>query len=173
VRRAGGLAALDALLGDDGWRGLIEKELDHYALLRWEPDAGDIASGRFVMLPSLLEFARRKYRDADHAGWEPRWMRGWLETVQTWDGLLSGRSPEELSGTADERAAFGRGSRQLGARLFEATQANWLAATDRFRPMSTRRLARRGCCSADWQNGACWCNVRIASMKIWRRALGP
>lgn len=55
-------------------------------------------------------------------------MRGWLETVQTWDGLLSGRSPEELSGTAEERAAFGRGARQLGARLFEATQANWLAA---------------------------------------------
>ena len=122
-------APWDALLGQ-GWRELIEKELDHYALLHWEPDPGDGTSGRYVMLPSLLEFARRQYRDADHAEWEPGWMRGWLKTVQTWNVLLSGRAPGDLSGTSEERAAFGRRARELAARLFKATQANWLAAFD-------------------------------------------
>jgi len=156
VRGAGAHAALGRPPGQ-GWRGLIEKELDHYALLHWEPDAGDGASGRFVMLPSLLEFAHRKYRDADHAEWEPGWMRGWLETVQTWNVWLSGRARGDLS--SEERAAFAR--RELAARLFEATQANalaafdhacgslsdtcpWLSAMNEFLRLSGQRLLRRG-----------------------------
>ena len=117
----------DTLLGE-GWRGLIERELDYYALLRWEPDAGDGATGRYVMLPSLFEFARRKYHRADHAGWEPGWMKGWLETVQTWKGLLSGRVYEDVHGTTESRPDLGRWARQVAARLFEVTQANWLEA---------------------------------------------
>ncbi len=156
-----------AVLLGENWRAVLEQELEHYALVHYEPSGEAEGEGRFAMLPSMLEFAGEKYRAAGHisvhlpplkkggrggfrmgAGakipphpplpkggterlpghkdWEAGWLTFWRQRLDAWDEWIKGRVPEDMA-LAPE---FHHRLVVLACRLFEQTQANWLAAFD-------------------------------------------
>jgi tetratricopeptide (TPR) repeat protein len=115
-----------ALLGDN-WRTVLEKELDYFALVHYEPSGESDDTGAFAMLPPMLEFARQKYASGDQHDWESTWIDFWQQHIGAWNQLLSGRLPDNVDIPEDQRSAMGAARRQLATVLFEHTQQNWLA----------------------------------------------
>ncbi len=113
------------LLGAE-WRKWMEKELDHYALVHYEPAEGD-GEGRFVILPAMLEFARKKYQAAEQQDWEAGWIEFWALRLRFWDVVIEGRVPDDWKVPQEERCQFGVFVQQYAKRLFAETQENWLA----------------------------------------------
>ncbi len=117
------------LLGEN-WRAVLEKELDYYALVHYEPLDSAEGEGCFVMLPSMLEFARDKYRAAGGQDWEAGWIDFWRQRLGTWNEWIKGRVAEEMEATVESRGQLGMLMQQTAKRLFQQTQANWLAVFD-------------------------------------------
>ncbi|MSS72637.1 MAG: tetratricopeptide repeat protein [Candidatus Latescibacteria bacterium] len=114
------------LLGE-GWRETLEKELDYFALVHYEPDGPGGETGVFEMLRPMLEFAWKKYEAAKHGEWEKTWIEFWRQRVGAWDEWISGRLPDEADVPEDQRGAAGARQQQLATALFARTKANWLA----------------------------------------------
>ena len=111
------------LFGDD-WRELLEKELDYFGLAHYEPDEQLREHGTFVMLPPIRRFAAQKYLAGDHAQWQEKWKAFWMSRVEAWDRLLSGRLPDGLDLSAEQRALAGQQQQLLADRLLECNDAN-------------------------------------------------
>ncbi|MBC8236068.1 AAA family ATPase [bacterium] len=114
------------LLGDN-WRETMEKELDYFALVHFEPENLNGGGGTFEMLTPMREFALKKYQASDHAQWEAKWIEFWGQRVEAWNQFISGRLPEQIELPEDERRMMGAYQRKLATVLFERTQPNWLA----------------------------------------------
>ncbi|MFO1350374.1 MAG: hypothetical protein U1F68_06715 [Gammaproteobacteria bacterium] len=116
-----------ALLGEQ-WRELLEKELDFFALVHYEPEADGV--GTFAMLPPMREFARSKYQQRPDAEWEQRWLDFWRARLSLWDNLLSGKVPDDATIPDHLRGEAGRTMQAVGKSLYEHTYANWRAVFD-------------------------------------------
>ncbi len=114
------------LLGE-GWRETLEKELDYFALVHYEPDGPDGETGVFQMLRPMLEFAWKKYEAAKHGEWEKTWIEFWRQRIGAWNEWISGRLPDEADVPEDQRRAAGARQQQLATALFARTEPNWLA----------------------------------------------
>lgn len=110
------------------WRETMEKELDYFALVHFEPDRGMEGHGTFEMLNPMREFARSKYQAGDHAAWEKDWLEFWDQRLDSADAAISGRIPEGMDLPDDQRAAAGEESQQLAKLVVARTQANWTTA---------------------------------------------
>ena len=117
------------LLGSK-WREIMEKELDYFALVHFEPEGSNGGAGTFEMLPPMLEFARRKYDAADHGEWEKTWIEFWRQRVGAWSRWISGRLSEGVDLSENQRKAAGTAQQQVATQLFARTQPNWLAIFD-------------------------------------------
>ncbi|MBM3237049.1 tetratricopeptide repeat protein [Candidatus Poribacteria bacterium] len=112
---------------EENWREIMERELDYFALVHFEPGDSGGGSGVFEMLTPMREFALKKYRAADHTQWEAKWLEFWRQRIQPWNQLISGELPEGIELPEAGRLAMGTLQRQIGVTLFEHTQPNWLA----------------------------------------------
>ena len=117
----------DALLGE-GWREVMEKELDYYALVHYEPDGPNGEAGAFQMLPSMVEFAGKNYAASDHGEWEKTWIDFWQQRIGAWNNWISGRLPDDVDLPEDRRREAGAQQQQLATELFAQAEPNWLAA---------------------------------------------
>ena len=114
------------LLGED-WRETMERELNYFALVHFEPEKANGGTGTFEMLAPMREFALKKYQAADQTQWEAKWIEFWRQRVREWNQLISGRLPEQIELPEDERRTMGESQRRIAKTLFEHTQPNWLA----------------------------------------------
>ncbi len=128
------------LLGGD-WRQLIEKELDYFGLVHFEPDHQFREHGAFVMLAPVRQFASEKYLAADHSQWRAEWTEFWGSRVGLWDELLSGRLPDGIDLPPEERARVSYTQRAVANALFERNDANIRTVFDRaFQTGDIRRV---------------------------------
>ncbi len=74
----------------------------------------------------MLEFARKKYAASDEHDWETTWVAFWRQQVGPWAQLLSGRFPDAVEMSTEQREAFGIFMQQVAKTLLTHTQANWL-----------------------------------------------
>ena len=116
------------LFGRD-WRTTMEKELDYFALVHFDPEGppeGAEGEGTFRMLNPMREFALEKFRKhhQEHVAWERDWITFWRKHLEDWDDWLSGRV---LAG-GDGHGATASELRKAAIKLFARTQPNWMAA---------------------------------------------
>jgi hypothetical protein len=110
------------------WRSLMEKELNYFALVHYRDSVGQ--TGIFEMLPSMLEYARKKYIERDHKEWETKWLGFWRKHILSFATILSGKLPESNELSQESRQQISAGMQQFAKQLFQRTQPNWLAALE-------------------------------------------
>src|SRR5207249_108679 len=68
----------EELLGHD-WQSTMERELNYFALVHFEPERND--EGSFEMLAPMRAFAAKKHREQDDREWEKQWTEFWRSRV--------------------------------------------------------------------------------------------
>jgi tetratricopeptide (TPR) repeat protein len=119
----------DELLGEN-WREIMERELDYFGLVHYEPDGHHGNLGSFIMLNPMLEFAKSKYSQERNETWEKDWTKFWQERIELWDAILSGKLPSDLPGDFDQKKEMAVFLRQIAKLIFAKTQLNWLKNFD-------------------------------------------
>jgi len=119
-----------SLLGEN-WRSLLERELEYYALVHFEPDSATEGFGVFRMLPPMREYAAHKFQEQGDDQWLGLWRSFWRDRIDCWTEVLDGKANFSCESETREEHCSTNEPTKLIEEIFGRTKANWLEAFHR------------------------------------------